>query len=107
MAIIFIEGPAKSGKSFLGNALRNNQISKKHGGLLVDEDQDGDPKILLEKILKGFALPDFPLQAKDLPWKDEATIVFIGEKKALLSEFEQLTPGITQVLGPVFNVTTA
>ena len=107
MAIIFIEGPARSGKSFLGNAVRNSQISKAHGGLLVDEADFGEPKILLEKILKGFALPDFPIQAKDLPWKDEATIVFIGEKKSLLAEFEQIAPGITDVLGPIFTVTTS
>jgi len=93
MAIIFIDGPSKSGKSFLGNALRNNQISKKQGGLLVDEDQNGEPKILLEKIIKGISLPDSAIQAQDLPWKDEATIIFIGEKKSLLAEFEKLTPG--------------
>lgn len=106
MAIIFIDGPKQSGKSFLGNAIRDSQISKRQGGLLIDEDQDGEAKFLLEKLLNGAELLSFTFNAGQLPWKDSPTAIFIGEKKALLDEFERIVPGFTEHLSPIITIKT-
>lgn len=110
--ITIIEGPAKSGKTSMGNALRNQHIGKSnpdgvsvpHGSLLIDEDNDGEPRHLLEKIIHGMALPadGTPVAAKDIPWKHDPQVVIIGAKKAkLLDVFEKLVPGFTAKIGPV------
>jgi len=104
--IFIIEGPAKSGKTTLANALRNSQISQKKGCLLVDEDQDGDLDILLEKIIVGEKLGDKPDVAK-IPWKPESMIVFVNAKQSLLKDIETRVPGIIELLGPVKKVTVS
>jgi hypothetical protein len=56
MTILVITGPSQSGKTLIANALRNDQISKGKGALLVDEETQGDVEPLLEKIIKGKVL---------------------------------------------------
>jgi hypothetical protein len=110
--ITIIEGPAKSGKSALANSLRNRHIGRGldekagvfHGALLIDEDQDGEPRHLLEKLIHGMALPGdgTPVNAKEIPWKADPQVVIVGKKQEkLLDEFEKLIPGFKAKVGPV------
>lgn len=107
MAIIIIQGPAKSGKTMIAVALRNAQVAQAKGALLVDEDQDGDTAALIEKVLVGDPLPSEPTDAKVLPWKPETDIILVGDKAKMLDAFEALVPGFTAFHGPTFTVTTA
>jgi hypothetical protein len=115
--ITIIDGPKKSGKTTMANSLRNQHIGaggaftpdrskswKPHGSLLIDEDQDGEPRHLLEKLLHGDALPEdgTPVPADKLNWKVEPTVVVVGKKQEkLLDEFEKLVPGFKAKVGPV------
>lgn len=115
--ITIIEGPAKSGKTALANSMRDQHIStggpllpdakkgwKPNGSLLVDEDQDGDPRHLLEKLLHGDALPTdgSPVKAEQLNWKNDPQVIVVGKKQEkLLDTFEKLVPGFAKKVGPV------
>jgi hypothetical protein len=109
--ITIIEGPAKSGKTTLANSLRNQVIGtgtekdgKPRGCLLIDEQTEGEPRHLLEKIIHADALPadGSPVPADKVNWKHNASIVIVGKKQEkMLSTFEKLVPGITDKLGPV------
>lgn len=116
MTIMHITGPAKSGKSLLGNALRDRAISKSKpdgittpfGALLVDDTQTGEPRYLLEKLMDGDFLsekagtgPAIPREAKDIKWKIDPVVILVGDKIRLLDEFEKLAPGFTEMFGPV------
>lgn len=104
MSIVIIKGPSKTGKSLIANALRNNQISNRKGALLVDEDQNGDMNILLEKIIVG---ANFNVEKwKELPWKNEPMIILVGAKHEYLPTLETLMPGFTEFFGPVFTIDT-
>lgn len=114
MAIIHITGPAKSGKSLLANSMRNTQIGNGKGALLVDDTQDGEARYLLEKLVVGIPLgeksgegPAVPRPAADIPWKDDPVIIFVGDKIALLDEFEKIAPGFTKMFGPVREMALA
>lgn len=104
MSIVIIKGPSKTGKSLIANALRNNQISNKKGALLIDEDQNGDMDILLEKIIVGENFN--AAKWKELPWKNEPMIILVGGKHEYLSKLESLMPGFTEFFGPVYGITT-
>lgn len=112
--ITIIKGPAKSGKSQLGNALRNTHIGLSQpvegvfkGALLVDDTCDGEVKPLLEKLLIGAELPaDPPEDLSKLPWKDEPLVIIIGDSGRWLKAFEKALPGFTDYLGPVRTLTT-
>jgi hypothetical protein len=108
MSITLIKGASQTGKSLIANALRNNQISFKKGALLVDEACDGEPKILLEKILVGVQLPQPAPEdwATSLPWKPNPMIILVGDKDALLETFEEMLPGFTEAFGPVYTIDT-
>jgi hypothetical protein len=113
--ITIIEGPKKSGKTTLANSLRNRHIGqtepfagqedwKPHGSLLLDEDTEGEPRHLIEKLLHGGALPadGAPVKAASLNWKAEPSVVIVGKKQEkLLDEFEKLVPGFKVKVGPV------
>lgn len=110
--ITIIEGPKKSGKTALANSMRNSHIGKGYdekakayyGALLIDEDQDGEPRHLLEKIINGMALPadGTPLDARHVPWKADPQVILVGKKaEKLLAEFEKLVPGFKAKIGPV------
>lgn len=114
MAIIHITGPARSGKSLFGNALRNTHIGQSrpadgvvNGALLVDDTQDGEARYLLEKLIDGEALgrpgvgPAVPRAASEIPWKNDVLVIFVGDRIALLDEFEAIAPGFTAMFGPV------
>lgn len=115
MPIIHITGPKKSGKSLLANSLRNTAIGQSNpaegifkGALLVDDSQNGEPRYLLEKLILGESLgvtpgvgDAIPRTAKDIKWKDDPLVVFVGDKIKLLAEFEKLAPGFTKMFGPV------
>lgn len=105
MSIIVIQGPARSGKTTVANALRNNQIASKRGALLVDEANDGAPEHLLEKILRGTVLrPGAPAAEQD--WKPDCAVILVGEQAAMLEVFEALAPGFAALHGPLYRVTT-
>jgi hypothetical protein len=108
MSIVIIKGQAKSGKTLIANALRNNQISSKKGALLIDETNDGEAKPLLEKILIGVPLPaEIPADwATKLPWKPDAMIIVVAEKQKMLDQFEAVLPGFKEKFGPVYTVKT-
>ena len=115
--ITIIEGPAKSGKSAMANSLRNNHIGnggpftpdkgtdwRPNGVLLIDEDQEGEPRHLIEKLLHGEALPadGTPVPASKLDWKADPQVIIVGKKQEkLLDEFEKLVPGFAKKVGPV------
>jgi len=115
--ITIIEGPAKSGKSALANSMRNTHIGqgtpfghpdnddswRPQGALLVDDDNDGEPRHLLEKLIVGMALPadGTPVKAADVPWKANPQVVIVGKKEKLLDTFEKLVPGFKAKIGPV------
>lgn len=110
--ITIIEGPQGSGKTTLANSLRNQHIGKGldekskrfHGALLIDEDQDGEPRHLLEKLIEGMALPanETPILAKAVPWKADPQVIIVGSKQEkLLDKFEKLVPGFKEKVGPV------
>lgn len=104
MSICIIKGPAKSGKTLIARALRNNQISNKKGALLIDEDQTGELNIQLEKIIDG---ANFDAKVwKSLPWKLDAMIITVGDKDKVLDEFEEVMPGFKEFFGPVYTVNT-
>lgn len=109
--IYVVKGPAKSGKTWLANALRNKALSTKAGALLVDEDQTGAPADLLAKLLIDMsaddAFGDKRVPVASLPWKKDPTIVFVGKKEKLLADFEVLVPGFTKKFGPVLEVKVA
>jgi hypothetical protein len=106
MSIIIINGPAKSGKTLIANALRNAQISAKNGALLVDETQAGDPVHLIEKLLAGTTLtPGTP--AGKLAFKPNPMVILVGKQAAMLEVFEKLVPGFTKAVGPTYSLTTA
>lgn len=107
MSIVVITGPARSGKSLIANALRNNQGLQKYGTLLIDEGNSGDPKALLEKLLVGVELPDGVVDPGSLPWKPHSMIITVGEQSHLLAEFEKMLPGFMKFFGPVYSVSTS
>ena len=108
MSINIITGPSKSGKTLIANALRNNQISNKKGALLIDENNDGEPKILLEKLLVGAPFPEVVPNnwGADLPWKNDPMIILIGDQEEMLAIFEKMLPGFVDHFGPVYKITT-
>ena len=108
MSIVIISGAAKSGKTLIANALRNNQISNKKGALLIDETNDGGLKPLLEKILIAIQLPaEIPADwASKLPWKHDPMIIVVAEKQKMLLEFERMLPGFNEYFGPVYEIKT-
>lgn len=106
--IILINGPAKSGKSSIAAALRNNQISNKHGALLIDENSDGDLDVLLEKIIVAKTVPEVcgrPIG--DIPWKPDSMVILVGAKSSMLAAFEKRLPGFEKYHGPVYRIDTS
>lgn len=115
--ITIIEGPKKSGKTAMANAMRNAHIGKTepmpvgapanwrpHGSLLIDDDTEGEPRHLLEKIIFGMALPadGTPIPASKVLWKVDPQVVVVGKKQEkLLDEFEKMVPGFKDKVGPV------
>jgi hypothetical protein len=107
MSITIIQGQSKTGKSLIATALRNNQISNKNGALLVDESSGGELDILLEKLLVGINLPAVVTNLAELPWKPEPMVILVGDKAALLADFEARLPGFAAFFGPVYTITTS
>ena len=105
MSIMIISGPPKSGKTLIANALRNNQIARGKGALIVDETTDGADDALLEKIIVGVPLA-VGVEAAEQPWKEDAMIILIGNKRQKLEDFEKLAPGFRKLHGPVYTITT-
>lgn len=107
MPITIIKGPAQSGKSQLANALRNSQITNGKGALLIDDDNDGDIKPLIEKLLLGVELPNPPpANLKKLPWKDDPLVIIVGAKESILKKLESALPGFIEFFGPIRTLTT-
>ena len=105
MSIVLITGPQGSGKTIVANALRNSAIAFGRGALLVDETTEGEVPQLLEKILAGVALqPEVP--AVDQAWKPSCAVILVGERAAILEDFEVAAPGFAALHGPIFTVTT-
>lgn len=108
MSIFIIQGPPKSGKSTIANALRNSQITAGCGALLIDEDQDGDARPLIEKLISGAMVPDEPpTDLKTIPWKKNPMVIVIGKKEATLKELDAVLPGFINFMGPIRRITTS
>jgi hypothetical protein len=114
MSITIIKGPNRSGKSMIAAALRNTQITNKHGCLLVDYEL-ADIKAMLEKILIGVSMP-MPAEGKEsldpavwqkLPWKPNSMVILVGDKVVALEKFEKLLPGFTKFFGPIYTIETS
>lgn len=117
MAILLISGPAKSGKSYLANALRNGASAQKRGVLMLDESTTGDPKHLLEKLISELTFEDCMRLAavkgigkekliEVIPWKPDPVVIAVGDREKLLDDFERAIPGFRAKMGPVFTCTT-
>jgi GTPase SAR1 family protein len=114
MPITIIKGPKGSGKTQLANALRNSQITQSQpaegiykGALLIDDDNDGETKPLIEKLLNGVELPDEPpADLSKLPWKDDPLIIIVGDEKPVLKRLEKALPGFADFFGPIRTLTT-
>ncbi len=102
--IFIISGKAKTGKTEMANALRDRAISNKRGGLIVDEQTEGEDQHLLEKIIAGDALVP-GTKADDVNWKPDSSIIVVGKHGlAKLAAFEEMVPGLKKKLGPVILV---
>jgi energy-coupling factor transporter ATP-binding protein EcfA2 len=124
MAITVISGPEKSGKTTLANTMRNTAIQNGRGCLLLDETTEGEPKILIEKIIVGEEFPaDITKHAKvsfdekdqpvvkrgldALPWKKDPLVLVVGDKgKELLYAIEKICPGFIAKFGPATGIST-
>lgn len=104
--IFHIEGPAKSGKSTVADAIRNSQIAQGRGALLADEQTDGEPIPLLEKLIAGDALEPGTAASK-IKWKKQGAVILVGAKVVMLDEFEALAPGFAKQFGPVVSLKTS
>jgi hypothetical protein len=109
MPVIIIRGPAKSGKTTIAQALRSAHINKRCGVLLIDEDNDGAVKPLIEKLLAGVELPQPPpADLSTLPWKPDPLVIIVGDASELRwLEIESAVPGFWRFMAPVYSVTTA
>lgn len=79
------------------NEIRDAQIAKGAGCLLIREDCDGHPIHLLEKIIAGDRLVPGVFTAEQIRWKPDSVVIFIGKSEKLLDEFEQLVPGFKRI----------
>jgi thymidylate kinase len=102
--IIIIEGPAKSGKTTIANALRNSQIGQGKGALLIDEDQNGELRHQIEKIMDGKPLPNENVQASELKWKSESMVIVVNAKQSVLNDIEAMVPGFKAIHSPVVRL---
>jgi len=109
MAIVIIKGKKGVGKSSIANALRNSQIGQGKGALLIDEDQDGELKYLIEKIMDGQAIPDEVPEdwAESLSFKPDPVIILVNEKAKELDNIELMLPGFKAKFAPVLTVSIA
>lgn len=105
MTIIHITGPSKSGKTMIANALRGNHVAKKLGVLLVDEQNDGDPVHLLEKLIAGDPL-SAGTPAGKINWKPEPLVILVGSQIDMLDVFEELVPGFHKTMSPTYIIST-
>lgn len=111
--LYIIKGPAKSGKSTIANALRNNAISGGHPALLLDDAAgEADPKALVEKLMTGPFDP--AIESARQPWKKDPVgavgfvVVAVGDVgEAKLLEVEKLVPGFISTFGPTTKVSLA
>lgn len=101
--MIYLVPNAQSGLTF-ANTLRDGQIGKKCGALLVREDCDGGNKELLEKILVAVTF-DVKVPVAQQPWKPNSIVILVGKAKSRLAEFEKLCPGFEKHFGPVTSIT--
>lgn len=85
------------------NTLRDGQIGKKCGALLVREDCDGGNKELLEKILIEDEF-DGSVPVSQQPWKPNSIVILVGKAKSRLAEFEKLCPGFEKHFGPATTI---
>ena len=103
--IFHIEGPAKSGKSTIANAIRNDLINHKRGALLLDEQTEGEPIHLLEKLIDSADPFEAGTAASKTKWKKDGVVIAVGKQIALIDELEKLAPGFKKQFGPVSKVT--
>ena len=87
----------------LANTLRDGQIAKKLGALLVREDCDGENPRLLEKILVAVEF-NGAVSCDKQPWKPGSIVILVGEASAKLDEFEAMCPGFKEYFGPVTTI---
>lgn len=105
MSIIHV----KSGSREFADKLRNEHIAASvpdkipNGVLLVHEDQKGELHHQLEKIIYG-APYNSEVPVDKIPWKTDPLIIVVGNKLAVLKEFEKLVPGFTKKFGPIKTV---
>lgn len=108
MSIVLIKGASQTGKSLIANALRNHQISNQSGALLIDESNDGNLRILVEKLIIAEPLPDVVPSnwADTIPFKKNPMIILVGNKDSFLQDAESLLPGFIDKFGPIYTVDT-
>lgn len=105
MAIVIINGPTQSGKSYIANSLRNNAVNSGKGCLLLDEDQEGELKSLIEKIIDGDRL-EFGQKVDKIKWKKDPQIIVVGKGMEVLKQIESVLPGFMGQFEPIYNVKT-
>lgn len=102
MAIFIIEGGNATTRREKADELRNAAVSAERGCLLVADDQDGDPRRQLEKVIFAVPLPDTgTIPAEEIPWKVDPVIILCGKQKKMLEVFEKIAPGFNERMGAV------
>lgn len=105
MSFIRINGPAKSGKTVIANALRNYYITQRRGVLLIDENNPAETKDLVAKLVTK-EVSDWT-KIDLLPWKLDPVIIVIGAQTDRLVEIENIVPGFAKKFGgAVFEIET-
>ncbi len=103
MPIIHLGAHSKQARA-MADDLRSTRINQGKGALIVDEKQGGEPRHLLEKIIKAEALPadGTPVPADTVPWKTDPLVILVGkDAPKVLDKFEALVPGFKKKFGPV------
>lgn len=104
MAIFVLKSANTAAVLEFAQTLRNAQVNKKQGALLVTA--DGEPRHQLEKIIDAVALPASgePVPANEVPWKSNSIVIVPAPLLSKLDDFEALVPGFKALFGPLQSI---
>ncbi len=105
--IILVEGTSAEARNLIANALRVHAVANGAAALLIGPGQaEAEARPLVEKIIKGLALPlDKAVPADEVPWKKNALVILNDPPAGKLEEIEECVPGFIDHHGPSVTVT--